>query len=88
MTNKKISVDKSKVNEVYSTIYSPGLSYQGIFSFGIRDFIHVTDSVFELFGEDADTFDIERLLDRIHPDDVEYFLSVNKIAAHFFFKFK
>ena len=87
LTNKKISVDKSKVNEVYSKLYSPGLSYQGIFSFGIRDFVHVTDSVFELFGEDADTFNIERLLDRIHPDDIEYFLNVNKIAAHFFFKF-
>ena len=87
LANDIIEVDKSKVNEVFSTLYSPGLSYQGIFAFGIRDFVHVTDSVFELFGEDAATFNIESLLDRIHPDDVEYFLKVKKITAYFFFKF-
>ena len=62
LANKYIQVDKSKVNEVYSTLYSPGVSYQGIFAFGVRDFIHVTDTVFDLFGEEADTFNIEKFL--------------------------
>jgi DNA-binding CsgD family transcriptional regulator len=86
LSNELIDIDTSKTNELLFAISSPGLSYHGIFDLSIRNFVRVSNSVIELFGEQAASFTLDKLLDRIHPDDMNHFLGCNRLSAYFLFK--
>ena len=84
-SNRKVAIDKSNINHALSKLYSPGESYQFIFDFGVRQIRFASPSVYEFFGEKADGFTFDKILDRLHPDDMEHFLNCEKIASHFLF---
>ena len=87
LSKHNLQIDQSKVDEILSAFYSAGLSYHGVFDFNQRKFVYVSCSVYDFLGEPHETFTLEHLLDRIHPDDMQYFLKANKIAAYFLFKY-
>ena len=86
LPKQRAPIDKSKYTMALSKLYSPGLSYQYIFNFGTRKFSYVSESVYELFGINADSFSEDTFLDRIHPDDFSHFLNCEKISSYFLFE--
>ena len=84
-STQKLSIDKNKVNDVLSQLYSPGESYQFIYDFSVRQFHYVSKSVYNILGERPETFNEESFLDRIHPEDLDHFLNCERISGHFLF---
>lgn len=80
-----LTMDSSIVNKIKS-LYSPGPNFFVIFNFQKYEFEYVEPSVEEVLGYESSTFNIEKMISIIHPEDLQYVPIVEQMAADFMHK--
>lgn len=85
ISKKGGKVDTTRINQLLSSLYSPGPSFQYIFDFSSREFMYISPDVKQVIGEDHDSFTAEDFMERIHPDDLLHFLHCQEVGSHFLF---
>ncbi|MEC3908128.1 helix-turn-helix transcriptional regulator [Tamlana sp. 2201CG12-4] len=80
-------IDTGIVNQLLSNLYSPGPSFQYIFDYSIREFIHISSGVKDVLGKVSHRFTANDFMEHMHPDDIKYFLHCEEIAKYFLFSF-
>lgn len=80
-------IDSSKLNQLLSSLYSPGQSFQYIFDYSVRQFTYVSKNIKDIFNICPDTYVVENFLDNLHPDDLTHLLHCEEIAKYFLFSY-
>ena len=87
LAKQKIDLSEKKINELVSSLYSPGPSFQYVFNIVERKFEYVSPGVTALFGDQPETFVVEDFVNRFHPEGHKHFVHCEKITAYFLFSF-
>lgn len=72
--------------EMLAKVFTPGPSYYYVIDSPTLEFDYVSESASELLGLGASTLTLRDMVDRIHPDDQEFFCRCEDVVAHFITK--
>ena len=70
--DRKIDVDKFELDQLVSSMFSNGPFYFYVIDFADMRLQHVSPGIREIHGLDTDTVIFQDILDRIHPDDMDF----------------
>lgn len=75
------------INNTAASLLCPGPFYHFIFDFSNFTFVSVSESYEDLIGLKPEELNINKYLERIHPDDLEFFQMCEKVASQFLFEY-
>lgn len=79
----QISLEGFDVARFMSNIFCPGPFYYYIIDSPTLTFDQVSSNTEELFGISPADFSLQRLIENIHPDDIEFVMKCEDIVAYF-----
>jgi len=87
MAKQGIEVSKPYLSSALGAIFSPGPFYYYIMDFAKFEFAFIHPEVEKILGLDSKTARLVDFSERVHPDDVLFYLQCEKVATHFLFNF-
>lgn len=87
LSDQSINPNYKQLKKVVASIYSPGTSFQAIFDFPSRSFDKVSNNIEKLLGYSSDSFSVEKLISKVHPDDIGLVIKNEALAGLFFKKY-
>ena len=87
LAKESISVSQEQLKELMESMYSPGPSFQAIFDFPHRRFDLVSSAIKDILGYSKDQFTVEKLIENIHPSDIDHVVKSETLAGRFLFDF-
>lgn len=83
LANKSTSLRKLHVEEMVATIFSPGPFYYYILDSPTLTFENPSPSVMDIMGISIENEFLKVLMDRVHPDDIDFVLKCEAYVADF-----
>lgn len=86
-SSQSVKIEKDFISQMLTNIFCPGPSYFYIidFSKNRQAFDYLSPSVEDVLGVDKNTFSFGELIDRIHPEDIEYVGECENLICDFAF---
>lgn len=83
ITRKDTSLRDIDINGLISSFFCPGPFYYYIIDFSTLSYIYIHPNIKEVFGVAPESFSIEALIGRAHPDDIAHAANGEKMAFDF-----
>jgi len=79
ISKRNIELDKIKLDEVISSVFSNGPFYFYILDFVTMEIKYISPSVRDIHGLNPDQVTFQDILDQIHPDDMNFVAKAEKV---------
>jgi len=80
---RSVELKAFNVVDYMANLFCPGPYYYYILDSPTLTLDHVSESVRTLLGIDPNDFSLDRFIDIIHPDDLDFFMRCEDVVAHF-----
>lgn len=72
-----------KLNELIASFFCPSIYYVYIIDFPSRKFHFVSHHTYDIFGLPPEEYHLETLLERVHPEDIEFVTACEQLVFNF-----
>jgi hypothetical protein len=87
ISNKSIGVDQEIFQKQLSCLFFPGPSFNWVLNYTTKEFELVSPGVENIFGVSQEDFRVKRILEIIHPDDIDYLFHCLNLIIRFYTKY-
>ena len=85
MANRAVDLDKGKLDELIASVFSNGPFYFYVIDFADMEIKYMSPLVKKIHGLDPENTTFQDILDRIHPDDVDFISKAEKLNWDFYY---
>ncbi|HET8859589.1 LuxR C-terminal-related transcriptional regulator [Marivirga sp.] len=83
LAKNSVAIDQVKLDRLSANIFCPGQFYYYVIDSPTLSFEFVSPTVEDILGVPANELTMENLIERLHPDDMDFFIKAEHLVADF-----